>query len=66
MATSSEGPPLKDKLACVRRELALRRAVYPRLIVSHKLTAQKAEVEPKIIETIVADYERLAADAPAQ
>jgi hypothetical protein len=56
---SSEGPSLKDRFDCVRRELALRRAVYPRLIVGGRLKREKAERELELMEAIVVDYERL-------
>jgi hypothetical protein len=58
LATSNADPPLKEKFDCVRRELALRHAVYPRLIASGRLKREKAKRELELMEAIVVDYER--------
>lgn len=46
-----------DKLACVKRELKLRREVYPRRIDAGKMSNDKAAWEIKVMEEIVRDYE---------
>jgi hypothetical protein len=46
-----------DKLACAKRELAMRRNVYPRWIEQHKMSAGKAAHEIAAMQAIVWDYE---------
>lgn len=46
-----------DKLACAKRELAMRRHVYPRWVQVGKMTKQNADHEIACMEAIVADYE---------
>lgn len=48
-----------DKLACAKRELAMRKNVYPRWIGQNKMSAGKAAHEIACMEAIVRDYERL-------
>lgn len=47
----------KEKLASARRELALRRNVYPRFVSSGKLSHAQATHELRVMEAIVQDYE---------
>lgn len=46
-----------DKLACAKRELAMRRNAYPRWIEQNKMSAGKAAHEIACMEAIVKDYE---------
>jgi hypothetical protein len=46
-----------DKLACARRELAMRRKAYPCWVEQGKLSAGKAAHEIACMEQIVRDYE---------
>jgi hypothetical protein len=46
-----------DKLACAKRELAMRKNVYPRWVQQNKLSAGKAAHEILVMEEIVRDYE---------
>lgn len=46
-----------DKLACAKRELSMRRNVYPRFIEQNKMSAGKAAHEIACMEAIVKDYE---------
>jgi hypothetical protein len=46
-----------DKLACAKRELAMRRNAYPRWIEQNKMSAGKAAHEIDCMRAIVADYE---------
>jgi hypothetical protein len=50
---------LDNQIACVRRELSLRRAVYPRLIVSHKMTQQWADFQMDAMESVLRTLEAL-------
>ena len=47
-----------EKLAAVRRELNMRRRVYPRWVSNGKMNQAKADEETAVMEAIVADYER--------
>ena len=47
-----------DKLAAVRREIGMRRRVYPRWVINGKMTQAKADEETAVMEAIAADYER--------
>jgi hypothetical protein len=51
-----------EKLACIRRELAMRQKVYPRWIEQGRMTAAKAAAEIATMRAIAEDYEILAAD----
>lgn len=51
-----------DKLRCAQRELALRRNVYPKRVVSGLLAQSKADHEIALMEAIAADYARLVAE----
>jgi hypothetical protein len=46
----------QEKLACVQRELALRKHVYPRLIANGKLKPAAADRELALMLAIVEDY----------
>lgn len=50
-----------EKLAAVRRELNMRRRVYPRWVSNGKMNQAKADEETAVMEAIVADYERQVA-----
>jgi hypothetical protein len=49
----------KDQLACAKRELAMRRGVYPRWVENARLTQDKADKEIAAMEAIVETLERL-------
>jgi len=46
-----------DKLACARRELAMRKQTYPRWVAQDKMSAGQAAHQLACIEAIVRDYE---------
>ena len=48
-----------DKLKEVKRELVMRRRVYPRFVWDKKMTQEEADKRIAILEAIEADYERL-------
>jgi hypothetical protein len=65
MSTTSLQFTAAEKAAEVRREIGLRRRVYPRMIASRQLDVKAAERHIAIMEQIAQDYEREAAkDAP--
>lgn len=47
-----------DKLAAVRREIAMRRRLYPRWVENKLMTQSKADEEIAVMEAIAADIER--------
>jgi ribosome assembly protein YihI (activator of Der GTPase) len=49
---------IKDKLRAARRELLLRRSLYPRRVKDGKLKQEVADHEIAVMEAIVADYEK--------
>jgi len=59
---AEEAPPIPaaDKLACAKRELAMRERVYPRWIDSGRISRIKAAQEIAAMRAIVADYEAAA------
>jgi hypothetical protein len=46
-----------DKLACAKRELAMRKNAYPRWVAQNKMSAGKAAHEIACMQAIIADYE---------
>jgi hypothetical protein len=46
-----------DKLACAKRELAMRKQCYPRWVEQNKMSAGKAAHELACMEAIVRDFE---------
>ena len=51
----------RDKEACARRELDMRRRVYPRRVADQKMTQDQADREIEIMEAIVDDYAKASA-----
>jgi hypothetical protein len=51
-----------DKLACAKRELAMRKNAYPRFIEAGKMSAGKAAHEIAAMAAIVADLEEVIID----
>jgi hypothetical protein len=47
---------LEEKLKCLKRELALRKAVYPKWVEQKRMKPHAAEHEIAVMEAIVADY----------
>jgi hypothetical protein len=46
-----------DKIKCLRRELSLRRQVYPRRVHDGKMKSTSADREIRVMEAILSDYE---------
>ena len=51
---------ISEQIACVRREIAMRRRVYPRWIESGKMTQAKADREIAVMEAVLATLEKLS------
>ena len=50
---------LDRQIACAKRELAMRRATYPRLIAAKRMSPTSADVEIEGMEAIIATLEWL-------
>jgi hypothetical protein len=48
----------EDKVACLRREIDMRREVYPRRIAKGAMTMEKASREINVMRAILEDYVR--------
>lgn len=46
-----------DKIGCLRREIKMRRQVYPRWVATQKMKQEDADREIAVMEAILADYE---------
>lgn len=57
---SSEPVPLDKQLACVKREIALRKRVYPSWVTAKRMTSFKAEDEIAAMEAVAQTLERLS------
>jgi hypothetical protein len=49
---------LEQKISEIRRELAMRRGVYPRFVRDDKMTPHEAAERIRIMESILDDYEK--------
>lgn len=60
----SESVSLDDQIACARRELALRKRVYPNWVTAKRMNPLKAENEIDAMAAIVATLEGLKRAGP--
>ena len=51
--------PLADQITCVRREIAMRRRVYPRWVALKRMTQEDADAEIARMEAVLATLEGL-------
>ena len=49
------------QIECIKRELAMRRRLYPKLIASERMPLTKAEAELKTMEAVLQTLEEIAA-----
>lgn len=49
-----------NKLECARREVGMRRRVYPAWVENGRMSKEKAEEEIALMEAIESDYRALA------
>jgi hypothetical protein len=61
----AESVPLDKQVACAKRELALRKRVYPTWVTAKRMNQFKAEEEIAAMAAIVATLEGLARKSPA-
>lgn len=50
--------PTAAKVQVLQRELALRRAVYPKRVADGKMTQLEADYQIEVLESILDDYRR--------
>lgn len=50
-------PTIDEKIACIKRELNMRRRAYPKWISSGRLTQKEANQQILLMENILADLE---------
>ncbi len=50
---------LKKMIDCVKREVSLRYAVYPKLIANNKMTFEKAEEEKKLMYLVQISLQKI-------
>lgn len=50
---------LKEMIDCVKREVSLRFAVYPKLIANGKMTQEKAEKEKKLMYLVQLSLQKI-------
>lgn len=56
---------LEMQIACAKREVALRKRVYPRFVAAKRLNEFKAEEEIAVMTAVVATLESLQRKRPA-
>ena len=57
---AAQPPSVQDMLGCARRELAMRRKVYPGLIVRGRMKPEEAELEIRMMTAIVEHFANIA------
>lgn len=55
----AEAIPLERQIACVRREVGMRRHVYPRWVATSKMSQDDADRQIATMEAVQATLERL-------
>jgi hypothetical protein len=50
--------PLREQVACVRREIAMRERVYPRWVAAERMTQEKADSELAAMRAVLETVER--------
>ena len=53
--------PISAQVECVRREIGMRKRVYPRWIASEKMTQAKADAEIAAMEAVLVTLENIQA-----
>jgi hypothetical protein len=56
--------PPEIKIRVLRREIAMRRSIYPSRVSHGKMTQVEAEFEIDVMEAILKDYEKLESGMP--
>lgn len=52
--------PFEEQLACVQRELKLRRRAYPRLVASQRMSQAAADREVMLMEAVLETVKLMA------
>jgi hypothetical protein len=62
----TEPIPIERQIACVRREVSMRKRVYPRWVQNAKMTQDEADRQIETMEAVQATLEKLQADEKAR
>ncbi len=54
---------IDEQIAAVKRELSMRRRVYPRWVAQHKMTREDAAKQIALMESVLATLEAVKAQA---
>lgn len=57
---------IDTQCACVRREISMRKRVYPRWVATQKMTQEEADRQILVMEAVLATLEGLRAEARAK
>lgn len=57
--------PIERQIACVRREVGMRRRVYPGWVAARRLTQEEADRQLEAMEAALATLERVKAERDA-
>ena len=55
---------LEQQIKCVGREIGLRRNVYPKFLMSGRITQEKADYEIEAMEAVLATLQGLRTEQP--
>lgn len=58
--------PLADQIACVRREIAMRRRVYPGWVSSGRMTQEQSDLELTRMQAVLETLQGLMPPEPKQ
>jgi hypothetical protein len=58
--------PIQHQIACVKREIAMRRRVYPRWVEQGRTTQALADDQIAMMEAVLATLERVQAEQTAK
>ena len=57
--------PIERQIACVRREISMRRRVYPGWVTSRRMTQEEADRQIEAMEAALATLEQVKAERDA-
>lgn len=60
------GITIERQIACVRREIGMRKKVYPRWQASGRMTAEESTRQIETMEAVLATLERVKAEAESK
>ena len=64
MADGERGYTIEQQIACVKREIAVRKSVYPKWVMSGRMKAEAADHEINCLIAVLRSLETLGVDIP--